>query len=475
MATTEDATFAALATPVGFAEIILGLDLYDWQADVLTRLEGATGPAAKVTRLSVPAPNGSGKSSGIVAAAALWWAGIHKKGRVIITSKDARQLDNQVWPAMECKKDRLEGWEWKQRHIITPGGGEIIGFTTNHPGRAEGWHKTDDEDGPLLVIVDEAKSVEENIFSAFDRCTYNAILLVSSPGRKSGRFFDSVTKYAALYYVRRVGLKDCPHIPQDKIDAIVAMYGRDHPFAKSALDGEFMSDEDMAEYIVDVDAFDRCLRNPPPLEPGKRVAFCDFGKGKAENTMGVREGNTLVALEAWREADEMAAVGQFIMRFRKHGLRAEDVWGDEGGDIGATMLKLLADAGWKINRMNFGRPAFNKAVYVSWGSEAWHEFGRRVTKCEVRFDLPREDEILRAQLTTRKHHVQREGKLALEDKHEMGKRGLVSPDRADAVVGVFNVWREPGKVGVGEMMRHLSEAADSHDDEPPLGGADAGW
>ena len=67
--TDEEQSVAALATPVGFAEIVLGLYLYDWQADVITRLESATGAGAVTTRISVPAPNGSGKSSGIVAAA----------------------------------------------------------------------------------------------------------------------------------------------------------------------------------------------------------------------------------------------------------------------------------------------------------------------------------------------------------------------------------------------------------------------
>ena len=33
---------------------------------------------------------------------------------------------------------------------------------------------------PLLMIVDEAKSVESEIFQALDRCTYN-VLLVYQP------------------------------------------------------------------------------------------------------------------------------------------------------------------------------------------------------------------------------------------------------------------------------------------------------
>lgn len=456
----------ALTTPIGFGEHILGLSLYDWQADALTQLELATGPQARMVRISVPAPNGSGKSSGIVAAAALWWAGIHRRGKVVITSKDGRQIDEQVWPAIERMKERLQGWTWTKRHAQSPTGGFITAFTTNHAGRAEGWHKEDNIDGPLLIICDEAKSIDEAIFSAFDRCTFNALLLVSSPGGKAGRFWDSVTKHSSLYYVRRVGLKDCPHIPKEKVDAIIAMYGENHPFVKSSIHGEFMGADDLEEYVVDVDAYDRCRLNPPPPVADRRVAFCDFGKGKAENVIAIREGNRLVGLECWREADEMAAVGQFIMRFRKWKLEPLDIAGDEGGDIGARMLKLLNEAGWPIRRINFGQKAWNDTVYISWGSEAWHEFGTKVAKCDV---ILLEDDILRAQLTSRKHKIQREGKLALEDKHDMAKRGLVSPDRADGVVGVFNVWNLNAPRGLPDLQRDADDFfGNAH--EPALGG-----
>jgi hypothetical protein len=32
-------------------------------------------------------PNGAGKSSGVVAALALWWVSVHPRGRVVITTK----------------------------------------------------------------------------------------------------------------------------------------------------------------------------------------------------------------------------------------------------------------------------------------------------------------------------------------------------------------------------------------------------
>lgn len=235
----EPEEMAIETTPVYFAEHVLKLRaLYDWQADVLTELETA-GPG-KVARITVSTPNGAGKSSALVATAALWWEWIHPRGKVVITTKDSKQLDNQVWPSITAHRSKFPQWQFIERLIRTPTGGMCVLFTTDEAGRAEGWHKLDDIDGPLLIIVDEAKSVPEDIFSAFDRCTINAIMYASSPGSMVGTFYDSHHKSELGFYRKKVGLRDCPHIPKDRIDAVIAKYGRDHPFTRSTLDGEFM-------------------------------------------------------------------------------------------------------------------------------------------------------------------------------------------------------------------------------------------
>ena len=45
---------------------------------------------------------------------------------------------------------------------------------------AEGHHSAPDTS--LLIIADEAKSIPEPIFEAVDRCSFNTLLLISSPG-----------------------------------------------------------------------------------------------------------------------------------------------------------------------------------------------------------------------------------------------------------------------------------------------------
>lgn len=137
---------------------------------------------------------------------------------------------------------------------------------------------------------------------------------------------------------------------------------------------------------------------------------------------------------AWREADKRAAVGRFITEFRRAGLSAEQIWCDASDK---DMADLLADAGWPPHRQNFGAPAANPEMYLSWGAEAWHETGLAIERCEV--ILPADDDVLHAQLTARKKEINSRGKLCLEDKHTMRRRRLPSPDRADAVCGVLNV------------------------------------
>ncbi len=425
-------------TPIGFVEGILGLSLYPWQDRALTPLELATGPRARRTKISLVTPNGAGKSERVVAGAALWWAAAHARGKVVITSKDSKQLTQQIVPAIDRHVGRLGGWRAVHSPyylVRTPTGGSIHAFVTSEGTRFEGWHKEDDTDGPLLIIVDEAKSVPEPIFQGADRCTFNALLYCSSPGIMQGRFYDSHTRHRDQFHCVQAGLIDCPHIPRAKVEDILRGYGERHPFTRSSVYGEFMEQEDdAAKFVVGLAALQRCLRNPPDPREGIVAAFCDFAAGGDENVVAVRRGNRVEIAAAWREADKRAAVGRFLTEFRRARLAPEQVWCDASDK---DMADLLAGAGWRVNRQNFGAPASNPEMYVSWGAEAWHETGLAIERCEV--ILPGGDAVLHAQLTTRQKGINARGRLCLEDKFAMRRRRLPSPDRADAVCGVLNV------------------------------------
>lgn len=440
----------AITTPVFFAEHILKLGaksgsygrdgkpiqgIYDWQSDVLTWFEDTT----VLTKGSVLTPNGAGKSSVIVAALALWWISVHPTGKVVITSKDAKQLDRQVWPAMTAHREKFPAFDFVEREIRNGKGGFITGFTTDEAGRAEGWHKLDDIDGPLLYIIDEAKSVADAIDQASDRCTYNAKLITSSPGWDEGFFYESQTTKAETaekrgYKVKAVGLLDCPHIPQSRIDNVIDTYGADHPFTLSTLYGKFMRRDDTSTFVIQKGIVEAAMETPPPYVHGGKVAMCDFAAGGAENTFTLKEGNR-VTQRAWKDPDPMRAIGQFIFYFVEAGLTPAQIYGDAGG-MGIPILKRMAELNWPINPINNGDPAIDDQHYENRGAEMWFTTAKVLQGRNI--ILPN-DPVLKEQLTNRKMKPSNDGTvLGIESKKDLAKRNVPSPDRGDGVVGVLS-------------------------------------
>jgi len=315
----------------------------------------------------------------------------------------------------------------------TPTGGRLIAFVTNNAGRVEGWHKKDDIYGPLLLIINETAEVDDPILQAFDRCTPNAVMYLSKPGLMMGRFYDTHTKYRASWKCIQAGLKDCPHIPKERIDFILEHYGEEHPFTRSTLYGEFMEQDEANRYIVSLSSLERCISNPAPYRPGVRVAFCDFAAGGDENVIALRDGNRITLEAHWREKDKRAAVYRFIQEFRRLKLKGEDIWGDAAAK---DIIDMLYASGWEINRKNFGDRNCQD-IYMSWGAQAWLELAISIEKCEVTLPV---DDTLKAQLTSRMKKPSATGKQGIEEKWFMAKRNIPSPDRGDAVAGCWGVF-----------------------------------
>ena len=85
-------------------------------------------------------------------------------------------------------------------------------------------------------------------------------------------------------------------------------------------------------------------------------------------------------------------------------------------------------------------------LHANLGAEMWFEGAKQIVRKEV--VLPDNDD-LRAQMLDRKRVPHARGKLALESKQDMAKRGVHSPDRADAVFGAMAPVRRLASVSLG--------------------------
>ena len=416
-----------LAKPAAFASNVLGINLYDWQRKVLRDLE------AKDCRVALRAANGSGKTSTVISAILIWHALVYPRSIAVTTAGVFRQVESQLWPSLRNHIAKLGGaWEVTSGEIryLHPNGNtsRIIGYSATDPGRAEGWHAEDHEYHPLLMVVDEAKTVADPLFEAISRCQPTRLLIASSPGGTSGAFYRAFTKEANMWSKHAVTAFDCPHITPAQIEEVTQRYGEKHPLTRSMIYGEFV-DIGLESLVINLTQLQNCHNTPPRFRPGVRIAGVDFAAGGDQNVICISDGNKILPMIAWREKDTMAAVGRFIVEFKKAGLEANNIYADASG-MGMVMCDALAESGWAVNRVNFGATAYDNNAYTNRSAEMWYNMAKKIEDAEI--ILP-EDEDLTAQLTCRRTITNSKGKLGVESKDSMRARGIASPDRADAL------------------------------------------
>jgi hypothetical protein len=416
-----------LSKPSAFASNVLGINLYDWQRRVLRDLE------PRDCRVALRAANGSGKTSTVISAILIWHALVYPRSIAVTTAGVFRQVESQLWPSLRNHIAKLGGaWEVTSGEIryLHPNGNtsRIIGYSATDPGRAEGWHAEDHEYHPLLMVVDEAKTVADPLFEAISRCQPTRLLIASSPGGTSGAFYRAFTKEANMWQKHAVTAFDCPHITQTQIDEVVQRYGEKHPLTRSMIYGEFV-DIGLESLVINLTQLQNCHNTPPRFRPGVRIAGVDFAAGGDQNVICISDGNKILPMIAWREKDTMAAVGRFIVEFKKAGLEANNIYADASG-MGMVMCDALAESGWVVNRVNFGATAYDNNAYTNRSAEMWYGMAKKIEDAEI--ILP-EDEDLTAQLTCRRTITNSKGKLGVESKDSMRARGIASPDRADAL------------------------------------------
>ncbi len=223
-------------------------------------------------KVAVRTCNGAGKTTVLIPAATFWFMACHPRAKVVITSGVDRQVREQLFPALHAHQRRLAGWRWNDADLLAPNGARCVGFTTRSGGHFEGWHGNKVElydllqhDGPLMIIVDEAKSVQPAIYDAVDRCTYQRLLMVSSCGAALGNFHAAFHQDARFWKRHQLPASLCPHADHDKNKELILRRGREDALVKSKVDAEFMGSVDGA--LIQLDWLSRCTE--------EAVAFLD--------------------------------------------------------------------------------------------------------------------------------------------------------------------------------------------------------
>lgn len=418
--------------PALFAREVLGVEPDPWQAELMMAV------ARGERRVSVRSGHGVGKST-TVAILCIWYLLTRYPVKIVITAPTSAQLFDalfaeikrwvnvlppQVQQLLNVKSDRVE-------IAAAPETGFISARTSRaeSPEALQGIHADN-----VLLIADEASGVPEAVFEAAagsmsgeEACT----ILLGNPTRSSGFFFDTHNRLKDQWWTRRVSCVDSPRVSAAYVDEMKLRYGEDSNAFRVRVLGEFpLSDDDTVIPMHLIEA--AMARDLVEDERAPAIWALDVARfGTDRSALAKRRGQVITEIKKWAGLDLMQLTGAVVAEYQatQAHLRPVEILVDSIG-LGSGVVDRLRELKLPCRGVNVSESPSMKGTYQNLRAELW--FATKAWLEQRGCKLIR-DEDLMAELAGPRFKFSSSGKLQVESKDDMRKRGLRSPDLADAV------------------------------------------
>jgi len=156
------------------------------------------------------------------------------------------------------------------------------------------------------------------------------------------------------------------------------------------------------------------------------------GPGEDETVAVIRDSpGAIVALQAWGRPDPRGEVAAFLAPYKS---RLESVNVDSAG-IGYYFGRHLSDLGYLVNSVNVGAAPSSPAKFGNLKAQLYWALRERFEAGEV---AGLTDELTLSQLASIRYEHNPRGQVVIESKEDARKRGVKSPDRAEAVMLAYS-------------------------------------
>ena len=323
---------------------------------------------------------------------------------------------------------------------------------TARPENPEALQGVHEAEGWVLIIVDEASGVHEKIFESAQgsMSQENAqTILLSNPTRTSGYFFRTHHQDRESWFRLTISWKDSSHISPKFEKELARQYGRDSNVYRVRALGQFPRTD--ADTIIPYELADSALRREIIMAPhlpqvwGIDVAY----KGVDSNTILRRNAvGVLPKISAWEGMDTVASANRIRREYdtTPEVDRPREMLIDIIG-YGAGVHDQLKDWGLPVTGVNVAETTLvdtarfrNYSSQLWWTAREWLEDrGHTLPVCDG--TCPDKQSCLHdrliMELTSRQYEPTSGGKVLIETKRDMKKRGYKSPDVADGFILTF--------------------------------------
>ena len=433
-----------------------------WQLELLESIAAKLRADPNVNiREATASGHGIGKTA-VTAWLCCWAMSTRPHLSGVVTANTMSQLSTKTWRELALWHKRLINRHWfkwsatKFWHFKEPETWYISAEpNTEHNSEAfAGRHSK-----YKLIIFDEASAIPDKIWEVTEGAMTDprSIWCVfGNPTRNTGKLKACFTSDRARWTCRHVDSRTAKMTNKAELEEWIKAYGEDSDFCRIRIFGlfprmgamQFISSEICEKAMLQEAPYEAwCLI---PVVLGVDVARY----GDDQSCIAVRQGRKLHEVRKFRELNTMQLAAQVIVAMKDYGGVAATFV--DGIGVGAGVVDRLQMLGHAVIEVNGGATAFDEILYYNKTAEMWD----RMKTWLAGADLPSEDNDLRLALTGREFYFDDKERIRLERKKDMKKRGLPSPDPADALCHTF-------AEELGDLVRNSFEPTESENSVEP--------
>lgn len=419
--------------PAFFHREVLGYEPWGKQLEISLSIRDHQNTAVRSN-------NGSGKTYHIAREALRFLLAYAPDAVVINTAPTWTQIENQFWRYLR---------DAYQKSLV-PLGGKLLktkldfsdtwfalGLANdeNNMEAFQGWHAKN-----ILVIFDEASGISPKIYeAALGAMAGGSIVrfvLIGNPTQNSGPFYDAFKDPS--FNKIHISAFDTPNVEAKKqiipglvtwewVEQVRKKYGEDSDIYRVRVLGNFPLHA--SDTLISIDAVESAFGANRELQNQEdhKLGLDPARFGDDDSAFVERQGNTARVLEVVNGNDTMTLAGKGARYLRER--KAATLWIDVIG-IGAGVydrLKEQPDISDRVFGVNSAGKPRDETEHLNIRVESW---------VNVRDWL--RDAILEKhegfyELAQPKYKITSAGKLQLESKEDMKKRGVASPNVGDAL------------------------------------------
>lgn len=454
--------------PVFFVEHALGHMTWSKQREILRSVRDH-----KFT--AVRACHGSSKTF-TAAEATVWFLNTFENSKVITTAPTFSQVAYLLWAEIN-KIYRTCRIQMNGECLVTMIKTEdadhyAIGFSTDKPARAEGWHAP-----AILFIFDEAKGIPQWMWDSVRGLMTGGfcrwLVISTTDGVEVGEnFYKAFNEKDSRWNPIHIKAEDSPYITGEKfgyidlpdierpdrftrkeidpsdtviqianqeyIDECAQEWGKESVLYLTKVDGQII--DQAADTLIKLSQVRKMFtnwENPDFKGEGQKRVGVDVAYGGSDDSVffsaqGLKIlDHKVISAKQMPPTEKLEYLADELEIFLGHDKKFKVKIDDTG--VGGGLTSIMERRKYDVVPVNFAEGANDPDNYPTTISEMWFEVSKIVHEIACP-EIPR----LRTELVNRKYKpLDKKGRRVIESKKEYGKRGFKSPDMADAFLLCF--------------------------------------